>query len=85
MEKIWIKKQLYYENYEFLNILGISGFLFENRKNRKKRVYLPAGADVASGTSAQANVVCGTTARMQRGTKATWQGCGWPAQGAGGA
>ena len=29
MEKIWIEKELYFENYEFLNILGISGYLFE--------------------------------------------------------
>ena len=38
-----------------------------------------------SKTSAQADVVCGTTARMRRGTEATWQGRGWPTRGAGGA
>ena len=27
----------------------------------------------------------GTTARMRCGSKATWQGCGWPTRGAGGA
>ena len=27
----------------------------------------------------------GTTAQMRRGAEATWQGCGWPTRGAGGA
>ena len=39
---------------------------------------------MASGTSGQADVVCGTTARMQHGTEATWHGRGWPTRGAGG-
>ena len=29
-------------------------------------------------------MVNGTTARMRRGTEATWQGGGWPARGASG-
>ena len=40
---------------------------------------------MASGTSAQADVVHGTTARMRRSTEATWQGLEWPTRGAGGA
>ena len=39
---------------------------------------------MASGTSAQADVARGTTAWMRRGTEATWQSRGWPAQGVGG-
>ena len=54
-------------------------------KIAKKGGLLTAGADVASGTSAQADVAHRTTARMRRGTKATWQGRGWPTRGAGGA
>ena len=33
----------------------------------------------------EADVACGTTAWMRRGTEATWQGRGWPTRGAGGA
>ena len=29
-----------------------------------------------------ADVACATTARMQRGSEATWQGRGWPTRGA---
>ena len=32
-----------------------------------------------------ADVGRGTTARMRRGSEATWQGCRWPTRGAGGA
>ena len=32
-----------------------------------------------------ADVARRTTARMWRGTEATWQGCGWPTRGVGGA
>ena len=51
----------------------------------QKGIYLPAGADVASGTDRRADVARGTTARMRRGVEATWQGRGWPTQGACGA
>ena len=94
MEKIWIKKELYLENYEFLNILYFSDFylrfklifymsisLFKSQKG----VYLPTGADVASGTGWRADVARGTTARMRCGSEAMWQGRGWPTRGAGGA
>ena len=40
---------------------------------------------MASGISVQADVARETTVRMRRGTKATWQGRGWPTRGAGGA
>ena len=40
---------------------------------------------MARGTSRQADVARGTTARMRRGTEATWQGRGWPTRGASGA
>ena len=40
---------------------------------------------MASGTSAQADVARGTSARMRRGTEATWQGRAWPTRGARGA
>ena len=40
---------------------------------------------MASRTGRRADVARGTTALMRRGTKATWQGSGWPARGAGGA
>ena len=53
--------------------------------NRKKRIYLPAGADVVSGAGWRADVARTTTALMRRGTDATWQGSGWPERGAGGA
>ena len=33
----------------------------------------------------KADVASGTSARMRRGTNATWQGRVWPTQGAGGA
>ena len=39
-----------------------------------KKGLLPAGADVARGT----------TARVRRGAEATWQSRGWPTRGAGG-
>ena len=74
-----------------MNILGISGFLFEfllneySYLNHKKRIHLPTGADVASRPGWQADVAHGTTARMRRGTETTWQGRGWPARGACGA
>ena len=58
----------------FFDFDFIFKLIFSFLKSRK-RVYLLTGADVA----------CGTTARMRRGTKATWQGRGWPARGAGGA
>ena len=54
-------------------------------KITKKGYYLPAGADVASGTGWRADVARGTIALMRRGTEATWQGSGWPGRGAGGA
>ena len=54
-------------------------------KIAKKRVYLPVGADVASGTTARADVACGTPVRMRCGAEATWQGRGWPMQHACGA
>ena len=56
--------------FQFFYLILMSISLFKS----KKGVYLPAGAGVASGTSAQADVVRGTTAQMRRGTKATWQG-----------
>ena len=40
---------------------------------------------MASGTSGQADMARGTTARMRHGTKAMWQGRGLPARGVGGA
>ena len=40
---------------------------------------------MASGTSAQADVARGTTARERRGAEATWQSRGWPTRGVGGA
>ena len=40
---------------------------------------------MASGSCRRANVARGTTARVRRGTEATWQSHRWPAQGAGGA
>ena len=40
---------------------------------------------MASKTTARADVVRGTTAQMQRGAEATWQGRGWPTRGACGA
>ena len=43
------------------------------------------GANVVTGPRWLADVACGTTARMRRGAEATWQGCGWPTRGTGGA
>ena len=40
---------------------------------------------MASGAKWHADVVRGTTARMRRGSEATWQGRGWPTRGASGA
>ena len=40
---------------------------------------------MVSGTTGRADVACETTARMRRGTEATWQSHGWPARGASGA
>ena len=54
-------------------------------KIAKKGGFLPAGADVASGSCGHADVARGTTAWVRRGTEATWQSHGWPARGAGGA
>ena len=66
MDKFWIKKELYFENYEFLNILGISGFLFEFLflLKSQKRGLLIVGAEVATRTSTQADVARETTAWM---------------------
>ena len=33
----------------------------------------------------QADVACGTSAQMRRGTEGMWQGCAWPTRGASGA
>ena len=94
MEKIWIKKELYILNYEFLKFYAFFRFLYNFKLifpylNRKKRGYFgPQNpvADVARVPDvARADVACGTTARMRRGFEATWQGRGWPTRGAGGA
>ena len=50
-------------------------------KSQKKGIYLPAGADVASGTGWRADMERGTSARMRRGAEATWQGREWPTRG----
>ena len=55
--------------------------LFKSRKRGK----LTAGADVASGTGARADMARGTTARVRRGAEAMWQSSGWPTRGPGGA
>ena len=54
-------------------------------KIAKKGNYLPACADVASGTGWRADMARETTAQMRRGAKATWQGRGWPTRGTCGA
>ena len=46
---------------------------------------LTAGANVAGGTTARADVVCRTTARVRRDAEAMWQSRGWPTRGACGA
>ena len=51
----------------------------------RKRGVLTAGADVASGTGARADVARGTTAQVRRDAEAMWQSRGWPTRGAGGA
>ena len=40
---------------------------------------------MASGSCGRADVACGTTAWVRRGTEATWHSHGWPARGASGA
>ena len=68
--------------FDFLN-----WFLYQYSliKIAKRGYTLPAGADMASGPSWLDDVARGTTARMQRGAEATWQGRGWPTRGAQGA
>ena len=73
------------------------GFVFDFliyfviKKNQKRGFFIPqtprrltwrAQADVAR---VQADVARRTSARMRRGTEATWQGRAWPRRGAGGA
>ena len=90
MEKIWIKKELYILNYEFLKFMPFFNFysifylIFINiffAKITKKGNFLPAGADVVSGSSDE--LTRGT--RVRRGAEATWQCRGWPTRGPGGA
>ena len=40
---------------------------------------------MASRITARADVAHGTTAQVRRDAEATWQSCGWPTRGAGGA
>ena len=84
MEKIWIKKELYFEKYEFLNFYNIfSDFLFDFlryflEKSRKKGKRT-CGADVARAgwRGERAHVAHGSTAPLRRGAEATWQdACG---------
>ena len=55
--KIWIKKELYILNYEFMKFYAFFWFLFDFLfdffllKSRKRAGLLPASADVASGSS----------------------------------
>ena len=72
MEKYWIKKELYILNYEFLKFILF--FLIFIYLNREKGDLLAACDDVASGPKRRADVARGTSAWMQRGTEATWQG-----------
>ena len=95
MEKIWIKKELYFEKYEFLKFSPFSEIYLNFKmifrwisllKSRKKGgifVHRPptddmaALPDVAIGPRRLADVACGTTAPLRRGTEATWQdACG---------
>ena len=62
MEKIWYKKELYILSYEFLKFMPFSDFylIFINiffTKIAKKWIFLPASANVASGSSAK--LTCG--------------------------
>ena len=90
MEKIWIKKEFYFEKYEFLKFYTIFWFFiwflinFLRKflvKIAKKGEKLPA-ADVASGPrrgwrGERAHVARGSTAPLRRGAEATWQdACG---------
>ena len=72
MEKIWIKKELYILNYEFLKFMSFfSDFylIFINIFFTKiaKRGYLPVGADVASGTGGEL-----TRGAREHRADATW-------------
>ena len=58
MEKIWIKKDLYILNYEFLKFYAFFRFLYNFKLifpywNCEKGDLLPAGADMASGSSGE--------------------------------
>ena len=86
MEKIWIKKELYFEKYEFLNIfyefldfyLIFTKYFFLNSK--KMGAYLQVMTWQA-GVLARRHVARGTTAWVRRGAEATWQSHRWPARG----
>ena len=49
----------------------------------QKKGYKLVGSDVASGEASDATRGTRATARMRRGSKATWQGHQWPTWGAG--
>ena len=99
MEKLWIKKELYFLSYEVLNFYIFFGFyLIFNQfllnffnvisylKSQKRGVYLTQ--DRKADMARDADVVTKMTwragpTRMQHVTKATWQSCAWPTRGAG--
>ena len=89
MEKIWIKKELYILNYEFMKFMPFSDFyiilnwFFLIKKITKRGIYLQV-VTWRAGLAASWHVARGTTARMRRDVKATWQGRESPTRGAGG-
>ena len=90
MEKIWIKKELYYLRYDFLKFLCLFSNLMRfyiwflevfSIKKREKKGFTNLQADVASGSWRGARDQLG----LRRGTEATWQRPGSRAGGALGA
>ena len=91
MEKIWIKKELYILNYEFLKFYAFFWFfiwflfIFFFTKIAKKGITYLQMLMWQAGSATSWHVARGTIERMRRGAEATWQSRGWPTRGAGGA
>ena len=81
MEKISIKKELYFEKYEFLKFYVFFWILFDFyqgfllTKSRKKRDFITYRCWRGDAT---ADVARGTQHGLRRGTEATWQRPGGP-------
>ena len=83
MEKISIKKELYFEKYEFLKFYVLFRILFDffnefSYLKSSKREFTNLWADVASGETVDATRGKRAIARRRLSPKATWQAASGP-------